>query len=626
MYNVIKTGKIMPNSRPIMKQNVKNRKRMNRSKNSSIEMNHVIYPEMDHSLPKISNTGKLISKKIYALDRGKKNYKKLDMEIIENGYNHNQKGNLSYDDVYDNLKGFRKSNKPPSSDFNSSDRNSGIINYRAVTGISAPNRSKVVPPSRQSDVIAPWKINKRNSMNRKEVENYIDRRSMNRSSKQNKNNIKSGSKASRSQKNKEKLKGHKIPKITNKNGLNSNSDKHNEENIKVLPIQNTYKRVNNMGENMNMFKTPAYITPNESMKTEKVPLSKSQESYSKASNHHDYNDSSMLEKHTIVFDSDTEFYENNSDAPTESQYIQHKQTIYMDESSIVEGGTPMLDPSQEFIKGNKEDEEKPPHFNENDSKNLATFREKHKSQSDINYEDEDLEELQNDARAAKTALAKSRIFVNNSKETMKKVHPSQDHRDDEDLQNQLEKLNISPSEKEKFNDQIYLNTNSAEENPEQVDGELLDSESLSKHTLCLHSHTSKEEELHSHASDDEGLRHHTNDEEGESGMSYKEIVIYSNKNLQISPENSPFMDKNLQITPKDAPFIDQILQTSIESTPNLNFKPKEKGRKYTEQSEYITKEMSKLQFSGGRREKAKSSKAPSEQESPLSQSKWKILI
>lgn len=41
------------------------------------------------------------------------------MEIIENGYNHNQKGNLSYDDVYDNLKGFRKSNKPPSSDFNS---------------------------------------------------------------------------------------------------------------------------------------------------------------------------------------------------------------------------------------------------------------------------------------------------------------------------------------------------------------------------------------------------------------------------------------------------------------------------------------------------------------------------
>ena len=66
MYNIMKASSNFPNHKV---QAVRHRKRLNRSKNSSVDHNRYINPDVN--FPKISNTGKLISKKMADLDQGK---------------------------------------------------------------------------------------------------------------------------------------------------------------------------------------------------------------------------------------------------------------------------------------------------------------------------------------------------------------------------------------------------------------------------------------------------------------------------------------------------------------------------------------------------------------------------
>ena len=247
---------------------------------------------------------------------------------------------------------------------------------------------------------------------------------------------------------------------------------------------------------MNTLETPQFIVPNESAKTKKgIPAKKTDTSYSRTDTLYDYNDSSMIEKHTIIFESDNEQPDIKSNAPTESQYVRDKHTIHFEDSSCVEGGAPLKneDERSESHPSSVVDSSKPPQFNDHQSSgnNLATFRKNginQRSQSDIYHNDINLDELYNDPRASRTANENSRMPVKDSQETMKKVYHNDlksDYQPQDDIliQDQLDKLGISGPDKDKLNDEIYLNTNSAEENPDLVDEIPKDSESLSKHTL-----------------------------------------------------------------------------------------------------------------------------------------------
>lgn len=500
-----------------------------------------------------------------------------------------------------------------------------MANYRAITGISAPSRSKQYPYQKPDNIIAPWKMQKRNRIMSKQAQQIVDQRSFNMSSRL-KNNLPTkatGNESKSSSSNKQKV---KIPKITNREGLRSQPAKQiTNEDQKMISRNNTKPNPNTAGNGFKFYQTPSFLSPNGSRITEKAPSVNSQTTYSKTSTMQEFNnDSSMVEKHTIIFESDLENSENHSQAPTESQHLQHKQTIYLDDgSSLVEGGTP-INNSTMRRDSSKVDSEKPPIFNNpNSGKNLATFRgNKQNSQSDIYYNDVNLDEYYEDPRVSKTALYHTRQEANQSKITVGRVEASKDQPDfgnstpkvanmpkfaDANIQTQLDKLDLSPSEKQKLNDEIYLNTNSAEENPDYIDDNIEDSVSVSKHTLWVNTHTEE------------------TDEEGESGMSIKENVPKFDKNLQISPNGAPFIDKGFQIGSEEAPYQNKNMQTSTKNAPQIANKTIKRNTVFTRQSEYIDKKKNKLEGDNNRREKFKSVKNVVEYQSQNNKSKVDLL-
>lgn len=386
----------------------------------------------------------------------------------------------------------------------------GIANYRALTGISAPGRTKQHSFQKPNDVIAPWKVGKRNRILNKDIESHIDKRTKNISSKQKQSlptNVTNNASVVASIKPEDKQKV-KIPKVTNREGLNSQpaapassnlANKMINRNEIVKPSINTVKQG---GFKINQ--TPSFLSQHASHLTEQIP-SMSQSTYSKDSSEFgNHKGSSMLEKHTIIFESETEYVDGHSDASTDSQRIERKHTIHFESSNNLGEITPK---DKNMLNIVRKDE---PIVNQieltrvvaNNSKNLATFRNgKIKSQSDIYHDDVNLDDYYDDGRAAKTALNQSRIAANQSRVVVNHVHVAKDQEPagsvsksnsfskphnilvDRNIQAQLDKEDLSPSEKEKLNDEIYLNTNSAEENPYLVDDEVKDSVSISKHTL-----------------------------------------------------------------------------------------------------------------------------------------------
>ena len=480
-----------------------------------------------------------------------------------------------------------------------------ITNYRALTGISAPGRGKKNPGNKPNDLIAPWKMGKRNRIINKDLKPHIDNRAHNISSKRRQalptNTASNISNAETSKRvNKQKV---KIPKVTNRDGINSQpaGKKSSSLQKKIMPQKDNLKPNINTAKNggFGKYQTPSFVSPMISSGTDREP-SFTQSSYSQTESQFNNNGSSMVEKHTIIFESETEDQETESEAETESQYLERKQTIHF-ESSTNLGEIQNKDyilMETDRRNSSKVESSKPKEFHENSSKNLATFRaNKVKSQSDVHHDDVDLEEYQNDARYAKTALNQNRIGANVSKITVnhvgvpnqvktESVSRSESQNDpkelvDENLQTQLEKLNLTPSEKEKLNDEIYLNTNSAEENPDLADNVGRESNSVSKHTLDLNT----EQEY---------------DDEGESRMSQKEAPLKPVKvdqNHQISSDTAPkpekmFTNKSMQISAKD------VTSHTGKSVP---LRDHSDG-----QSEYINREMNKLQNNNGRRERFKS--------------------
>lgn len=386
----------------------------------------------------------------------------------------------------------------------------GIANYRALTGISAPGRGKQHSFQKPNDVIAPWKVGKRNRILNKDIESHIDKRTKNISSKQKQSlptNVTNNASVVASIKPEDKQKV-KIPKVTNREGLNSQpaapassnlANKMMNRNEIIKPSINTVKQG---GFKINQ--TPSFLSQHASHLTEQIP-SMSQSTYSKDSSEFgNHKGSSMLEKHTIIFESETEYVDGHSDASTDSQRIERKNTIHFESSNNLGEITPK---DKNMLNIVRKDE---PIVNQieltrviaNNSKNLATFRNgKIKSQSDIYHDDVNLDDYYDDGRAAKTALNQSRIAANQSRVVVNHVHVTKDQEPagsvsksnsfskphnilvDRNIQAQLDKEDLSPSEKEKLNDEIYLNTNSAEENPYLVDDEVKDSVSISKHTL-----------------------------------------------------------------------------------------------------------------------------------------------
>lgn len=453
----------------------------------------------------------------------------------------------------------------------------------------------------------------------KQAQQIVDQRSFNMSSRL-KNNLPTkatGNESKSSSSNKQKV---KIPKITNREGLRSQPAKLiTNEDQSMISRNNIRQNPNTAGKGFKLYQTPSFLSPNGSRITEKAPSVNSQTTYSKTSTMQEFNnDSSMVEKHTIIFESDLENSENHSQAPTESQHIHHKQTIYLDDdSSMVEGGTPINLQNTARRDSSKVDSEKPPEFNNHNSgNNLATFRgNKHNSQSDIYYNDVNLDEYYEDPRVSKTALYHTRQEANQSKITVGRVQASKDVPDfgnstpkvanipkfaDANIQAQPERLDLTASEKQKLKDEIYLNTNSAEENQDYADEYIKDSVSVSKHTLCVNTHTEESE---------------VTDEEGESGMSRKEFVPKFDKNLQISPNGAPFIDRGFQINSKEAPYQNKNMQTSTKNAPQAANKTIRRDTVHTRQSEYIDKKKNKLEGDNNRREKFKSVKNITEYQS-----------
>jgi hypothetical protein len=371
----------------------------------------------------------------------------------------------------------------------------------------------------------------------------------------------------------------------------------------------------------------------------------SQSTYSKKSTLEEFNNgSSMIEKHTIIFESEFENVDNHSQAPTESQHLQHKQTIYLDDnSSMANGSTPINKNDTLKRVSSKVDSERPPEFNTyGNSKNLATFRDnRHNSQSDIYYNDVDLDECYDDHRVAKTALAHSRAEVNGSKITVGRVEAVKDEPhvsdstpkaaikpqySDANIQVQLGDFELTASEKQKLNDEIYLNTNSVEANPDKGDECIRDSASVSKHTLVVNTHTDYSvKEVDSFNSDKE-VEENNLVEECESGMSQKEFIQKFDKNIQISPDSAPLIDKTFQVSrsSKEEPIRNKGMQTSTNNAPEILNKDLRKDEVKTKQSEFINKV--KLENKHNTQERFMSDKDIVEYQSQNSESKQYFFL
>jgi hypothetical protein len=495
---------------------------------------------------------------------------------------------------------------------NGSDKNHGINNYRAITGMSAPGRIKTHIFQKPDNVIAPWKMNRMMHHDSKE---QLKKRMQNISSKRKQGlptNASIEDRSSHSSKNGNVKAKVKIPKITNRDGLksqptsgiSSNLNKNvSNQNIHLKPNVNT---TGNAG--FRLYQTPSFVTPNQSRHTENN-FTNSETTFSNTNSQDMKNqDSSMLEKHTIIFESDMEIGDNESLAPTESHILQQKHTIEFDDSSYNDGGNKndLIRQETERRTSSKVESEKPGEFNEQSSKNLATFRNnKMKSNTDIYYGDAEMSDYQNE-RDTRTADQKrgvnniSKVTVNHismpneagrdGTEKSSQVYKSsqelvkrQSSKTDRENQINLRNQDITDSEKEKLNDEIYLNTNSAEENPDLVDEIIKDSYSVSKRTLEVNSQSSYTVE-------------------GESQLSRKEAVIKVDKSFQI------FIPKDGSIH-TDPKYTDKNCQIHSQSAPTRNVGVRQDTSDFTDgQSEYINREMAKLQNNNNRREKESESK------------------
>lgn len=162
------------------------------------------------------------------------------------------------------------------------------------------------------------------------------------------------------------------------------------------------------GENVfKKYKTPSFVSPNSSKFTENIP-SMSETSSSKFNSNMDQNvGSSMIEKHTIIFESEVENADNESDAPTESQHLfKSHNNIKIEDNSMfnmnaLKESQPLNlqvhDPSK-IISENQEEFQ-----NSYSYSKLPVFGKK-TSQSDIYCNDVNLEHYEDDKRASKTAF------------------------------------------------------------------------------------------------------------------------------------------------------------------------------------------------------------------------------
>ena len=535
----------------------------------------------------------------------------LDIERLQQNeqiFSSNQVMEQMTDDVnktYDQLKSFRKQNNKPNINDNGASKNKkwenvakfletnndaifnkpqienninsdkdlthipsershyGINNFRMFTGISAPGRQNR-SSKRSNDVIAPWKIGKKQKVSNTHY-SMANHRMQNISSKVRQN----------------------LPTNASNNDISNASKPANKSKVHI-PVVSNKDGIENYKETVN---------------------------FESSNNDSAFYESSMLEKRTIIFESDFEKSDHQSEAPTESQYIERKNTINFDDSSYMGGENQkeLIRQDTENRTSSRVDSEKPGAFNVNSSKNLATFRDnKIKSHKDIPFEQQNLEDYYDNGRDAKTALNHTRMAANASRVTVNHIEQmnndyqmkansislpqapdaessvGQPQNGDYDkvVRNQLINQNIqvnpasdiSPSEKNGQKNEIYLNTNFDEQNPHLIDRNIKDSYSVSKYTLEVNTHTELEEE-------------------GESQLSQKEMV-----------PKPAMVDLNLQVAMSDdtseGHLTDKNLQVSSHGAPTRNVEVFQDTSDFTNgQSEYINREVQKLQCNNCRREK-----------------------
>ena len=135
-----------------------------------------------------------------------------------------------------------------------------------------------------------------------------------------------------------------------------------------------------------------------------------------------------MKKHTIIFESEVENIDNQSEAPTESQHAyKEKRSVKIDESSLIDATTPKDCEIIHTLRrdSSKVESDKPEGFpiKNNKDQELPIFGKK-RSQSDIYYDDVDLEQYEDDERAAKTAFISNRLRVGFA--TIKKQEQSEE--------------------------------------------------------------------------------------------------------------------------------------------------------------------------------------------------------
>jgi hypothetical protein len=222
----------------------------------------------------------------------------------------------------------------------------GVINFRNVTGISAPGRGKYQPMVPKPDtLIAPWKLATHTGMLNKDIKNTTKKRAKNTTSKR-----KTGyqTKASNSKSNElSNPKSNEIPNqkstpvnntilknkiklhATSRSGImsqpssltnNKLQSKLASRNISSKPNLNSAGGNNNNG--FKMYQTPSFLSPHtNSESTEKIP---SMTTFSNTSTQKQHNNgSSMVDQHTIIFESE-EGDDGQSDAATQAKKSEKK--------------------------------------------------------------------------------------------------------------------------------------------------------------------------------------------------------------------------------------------------------------------------------------------------------------
>ncbi|CAI2379636.1 unnamed protein product [Moneuplotes crassus] len=230
------------------------------------------------------------------------------------------------------------------------------------------------------------------------------------------------------------------------------------------------------------FDKPAeFHDQSDSIKTEK--RQKRNDKSNSSSTEVEFLNSSILEQHTIVLESDNEFADDQSDAPTESHDPKSDKSVHFEDSSFVEGGqaatggeqksSQKVDSSQSSGKAEKQIKER-----------NSSHNKKSKPQSSIDNGDIPIQKF-NNLRNIKTALDKSRI-----------VNKTQDGLDESQEKNhklsqiKRKELEISPLG-EYLKDEIFLTPNSSSKNLDASYALPADTKSISQCTLELQTPSSK---------------------------------------------------------------------------------------------------------------------------------------